>query len=158
MVKKVLKGIAELHTAAENQARPLQLVQLQQVVQTIESRQCDGSGSGKSAEQLRLARDKALILLGFWRAFRSDELVRLAIEHIRTDPAEGMELFLPTTKTDRSGRGRSFKAPALRQLCPVAAYEEWISVSGLTEGPVFRAINRWGSLAGGALHPRACSH
>jgi integrase len=32
-------------------------------------------------------------------------------------------------------------------MCPVVAYESWLAVSGLREGPVFRAIDRWGRIA-----------
>ncbi|MDF5375975.1 site-specific integrase [Vibrio parahaemolyticus] len=153
VVKKVLKGIAELHPAVEKRAEPLQLAQLQQLIEWIESQQRGGQNPTKTTTQLRLARNKALILIGFWRAFRSDELVRLSVEHIRVYPGEGMELFLPRTKTDRESRGRSYKAPALRQLCPVNAYLDWITAAGLTEGPVFRNISRWGALGQYALHP-----
>lgn len=152
VVKKVLKGIAELHPATEKRAEPLQLAQLQQLVEWIECQHRD-SKNANSRYRLRLARDKALILIGFWRAFRSDELVRLNVENIRIYPGEGMELFLPRTKTDRQSLGRTYKAPALRQLCPVSAYEDWITAAGLTQGPVFRNINRWGTLGQYALHP-----
>jgi integrase len=146
VVKKVLRGIAELHPAPEKQARPLQLLQLQQVVQDIERQQRDGVTGRYGAERLRLARDKSLILMGFWRAFRSDELVRLCVEHIQIVPGDGMELLVPKSKTDHSGKGRSYKAPALRQLCPVAAYQDWIELAGLKAGPVYRSITRWGHL------------
>ncbi len=152
VVKKVLKGIAELHPTTEKRAEPLLLVQLQQLIEWIEHQQRDPK-SANSRYGLRLARDKALILIGFWRAFRSDELVRLGIENIRLYPGEGMELFLPRTKTDRQSLGRTYKAPALRQLCPVSAYQDWVIAAGLTRGPVFRNINRWGTLGQYALHP-----
>lgn len=152
MVRKVLKGIAELHPAKEKRAEPLQLAQLQQLVEWIERQQMDSQYTN-SRYGLRLARDKALILIGFWRAFRSDELVRLNVDNIRIYPGEGMELFLPRSKTDRQSLGRTYKAPALRQLCPVSAYRDWVDAAGLTQGPVFRNINRWGTLGQYALHP-----
>lgn len=63
-----------------------------------------------------------------------------------------MTLFLPRTKGDRSGTGTTFKAPALPRLCPVSAYEAWIAAADLSEGPVFRGIDRWGHLSGEGLH------
>lgn len=101
---------------------------------------------------LSCRRDRALILLGFWRAFRSDDLCRLRVELIEARPGEGMDLFLPSSKGDRDNTGRSFTVPALKRLCPVEAYLDWIAVSGLCQGAVFRAVDRWGNLAEAGLH------
>ena len=48
--------------------------------------------------------------------------------------------------------GRTFKAPALSRLCPVTAYLDWVGNAGLTEGPVFRRIDRWGRVGEQPLH------
>ncbi|MDO8772218.1 MAG: tyrosine-type recombinase/integrase [Burkholderiaceae bacterium] len=53
---------------------------------------------------------------------------------------------------DRSRKGTSFKAPALAQLCPVTAYLEWIELAGLTQGAVFRGVDRWGHVRNVGLH------
>lgn len=92
------------------------------------------------------ARDRAMILVGFWRGFRSDELVNLMIEDIRVEPGRGMTIYLPRSKTDRNNVGRYFVCPALSRLCPVAAYEAWLATSKLDSGPVFRGVNRWGDI------------
>ncbi len=97
-------------------------------------------------------RDKALILLGFWRGFRSDELCRLEIEHVRAVAGSGMTLYLPRSKTDRDNLGQTYQAPALQRLCPVQAYIDWINSAALVRGPVFRAIDRWGHLGEEGLH------
>lgn len=97
-------------------------------------------------------RDKALLLLGFWRGFRGDELTRLHVEHVDAIRGEGMTCFLPRTKGDRAHNGTAFKAPALARLCAVDAYIAWVELAGLTGGPVFRGINRWGRLA-----PKGCT-
>lgn len=152
----MLKGIGELHPEAEKRAEPLYLEQVQQLVTWIERQQAD-AGKLTNGYRLRLARNKALILLGFWRAFRSDELVRLTVENIKVFPGEGMELFVARTKTDRMSLGRSYRAPALRQLCPVNAYQDWITVSSITDGPVFPSIDRWGRVGRHALHPDSIS-
>lgn len=148
----MLKGIAELHPAPEKRARPLQLVQLTAIVSHL-----DQQIARQHTHRLPLQplRNKALMLIGFWRAFRSDELARLNAEHIQVEPGSGMEIYLSRTKSDRSGQGRYFKAPALRQLCPVEAYLEWTNAAQIKQGPVFRAINRWGQLANEALHPNS---
>jgi hypothetical protein len=96
-----------------------------------------------------------LLLIGFWRAFRSDELCRLQVEHIQVRPGEGMQLFLPWSKGDRDNQGQTYSAPALARLCPVQAYNDWICVAGIARGPVFRGIDRWGHLREQGLHPHS---
>ncbi|NEX63348.1 site-specific integrase [Noviherbaspirillum galbum] len=93
---------------------------------------------------LRSRRDKALLLLGFWRGFRGDELASLRVEHVNASAGQGMSCYFPKTKGDRAYQGSTFKVSALRKLCPVDAYLDWISASQLVEGPVFRGIDRWG--------------
>lgn len=148
-VKKVLKGIAELHPVIQKQAKPIQLSQLTLLVTSLDHFIKNGSPK----EALQSIRDKALLLIGFWRAFRSDELARLCVEHIQAQSGKGMEIFVPRSKGDHSRLGRRYKAPALQQLCPVEAYLDWVSAAQLNNGPVFRSINRWGQISEDALHP-----
>jgi len=150
-VKKVLKGIAELHPHSEVQAKPLQLKELRTVVtwfdSNLESEACS------RAHRLKFVRNKALFLIGFWRAFRSDELTRISIENVTVIPGKGLEIFLPRSKTDRRSLGRRVRVPALQQLCPVSAYLDWVNEAQLRDGPLFQGINRWGHLSENALHP-----
>lgn len=97
-------------------------------------------------------RDRSLMLLGFWRGFRSDELVNLRVENIEVTPGQGMACYLGRSKGDRQHQGRVFSCPALTRLCPVTAFNAWVSLAGLTEGPVFREIDRWGHVADESLH------
>jgi len=152
LVKKTLKGIQTLHPVQEKRAKPLQIEQLDQLVSWLNDRALIAAAQGRRAMILKVARDKALLLMGFWRGFRSDELGRLRVEHIEVAAGEGMTLFLSHTKTERSHHGRHFKVPALSRLCPVAAYQQWITHAALSEGPVFRRIDRWGRIAEDALH------
>nr|WP_280639349.1 site-specific integrase [Pseudomonas viridiflava] len=117
----------------------------------------DAAVSSNPCVQLRACRDRALILLGFWRAFRSDDLCRLQVEHIQLQAGVGLKFFLATGKTDRENHGRMLSVPALKRLCPVQAYEDWLRISGINEGPVFRAIDRWGHLGAQGLNPNNVS-
>ncbi|SIT44946.1 Integrase family protein [Paraburkholderia ribeironis] len=151
-VRKMLKGIAALHPATEKRAKPLQIAQLEQLVAWLDEQIGHAIRSGDMRISATHTRSKALVLLGFWRGFRSDELGRLQVEHITVEAGRGMTMFLPRTKSDRAQTGTTFKAPALSRLCPVTAYEAWIASSGLTAGPVFRSIDRWGNISDDGLH------
>src|SRR6202008_808333 len=55
-------------------------------------------------DQLRASRDKALLLIGFWRAFRSDEISRMDVDHIQAVKGHEMKIFLTHSKTDREAQ------------------------------------------------------
>ena len=152
LVKKVFRGIQTLHPAREKRAKPFQIEQLKQVVAWLEQAITVAQESGCREDELKHTRNKAMLLLGFWRGFRGDELIGLRIEHVEIIPNEGMICYFPRTKGDRQLKGSSFKAPALSQLCPVSAYNAWVELSNLTSGPVFRSINQWGHISNDGLH------
>lgn len=152
IVRKAMRGIRVLHASQEKQAKPLRLAELEQVAGWLESKASNAAMTNNRAEQLRCARDKSLLLLGFWRGFRGDELSRLRIEHVTVIPGEGISCFLPQTKGDRENVGTTLKAPALSRLCPVEAYLDWIHAAQLKSGPVYRAIDRWGHVRESALN------
>ncbi|CAM5367472.1 hypothetical protein ECAE60S_01437 [Eoetvoesiella caeni] len=146
VVRKVFRGIQSLHPAQEKRAKPLQIEQLKHVVQWLDAAITEAQTSNDRVAELRHARNKALLLLGFWRGFRGDELASLHVEHVEVVAGEGMTCYFPQTKGDRTYQGTTFKAPALSRLCPVDAYTAWVATAHLTSGPVFRAIDRWGHI------------
>ncbi|WP_368759102.1 site-specific integrase [Pseudomonas aeruginosa] len=155
LVRKVLKGIQRLHPSVEKQAEPLQLSRLAQVDDWLTDAITAAQDCGAHADELRHRRDRALVLLGFWRGFRGDELIRVQVEHLRLVTGEGMTCFLPISKGDRQSQGNTYKVPALSRLCPVTATWEWIDAAGLTKGPLLRAVDRWGHVAEDSLHPNS---
>ncbi|PWE43728.1 site-specific integrase [Pseudomonas prosekii] len=152
VVRQVFKGIRALHPAQEKQAEPLQLQHLEQVVASLGQEAQTARAEGDQPGLLRARRDTALILLGFWRGFRSDELCRLQIEHVKAVAQSGITLYLPRSKGDRENLGKTYQTPALQRLCPVQAYIAWITEAALVRGPVFRGIDRWGHLSEEGLH------
>jgi integrase len=152
IVKKVFKGIQVLHPAREKRAKPLQIEQLSQVDRWIASSIAAARAGNNRGAELRHLRNRSLLLLGFWRGFRGDELTRLRAEHVEVMPGQGMTCYFTLTKTDRRLRGTTFKAPALARLCPVEAYLAWVDAAKIGEGAVFRAIDRWGHVGDEGLH------
>lgn len=154
-VRRVLKGIRAVHPAQAKQAAPLLLQHLEQAIGWLENEATAAYAAGNHKAVVRYRRDIALVLIGFWRGFRSDELTRLQVEFIQAQPGEGMTLFLPQSKGDREYLGKTFQTPALIKLCPVDAYVSRISTAGLVGGPVFRGIDRWGNLSETAVNPKS---
>lgn len=150
-VRDVLRGIQALHPQPPRQAEPLQVLELEACIAALRAEE----EGGAATLRLRACRDRLLLLLGFWRAFRSEELCRLRLEFIEVEPGKGLQIFLPSSKTDRANQGRTLRVPALKRLCPVQAYEDWRAASGLVEGPLFRGLDRWGHLQAEGLHPNS---
>lgn len=93
-------------------------------------------------------RDRALLLLGFAGGMRRSELVALDVGDLEAAP-EGYLARLRRSKTDQEAAGR--QVPIVYGTdpgcCPVRAVRSWLTATGLTEGPVFRPINRHGQVA-----------
>lgn len=152
LVRQVLRGIRTLHPTPPKQAAPLLLQHLQTAVTCFEEEARQAREHHDLAALRRARRDSALLLLGFWRGFRGDELARLRIEHIQAQAGVGITLFLPRSKGDREALGVQHRTPALKALCPVTAYLQWLEVAGIAHGPVFRKLDRWGNLGDNALN------
>jgi site-specific recombinase XerD len=101
-------------------------------------------------------RDRALLLAGFAGAFRRSELVALDWEDIDFG-VEGLTLTLRRSKTDQEGQGRKIGIPYARQpgLCPVAALARWRDLAGGDHGPVFRPLDRHGTVFPARLSDKA---
>jgi len=96
---------------------------------------------------LQAIRDKAIILIGFFGAMRRSEIVGIECHHIEENN-KGILIHIPISKSDQFGEGQSVAIPAKsnEKYCPVVALKDWLTVSGIEEGPVFRRIYRHGVL------------
>jgi site-specific recombinase XerD len=101
-------------------------------------------------------RDKALMLIGFAGAFRRSELVGMDIEHVEFS-TDGITVFLGKSKTDQNREGRFVDIPYGKSptLCPVTAFKNWIKAGKITEGPVFRPIDKVGRIASQRLSDKS---
>jgi site-specific recombinase XerD len=100
-------------------------------------------------------RDRALLLIGFAGAFRRSELVSLTVADME-QAQQGLILTLQRSKTDQEGHGRKVAIPYARgAVCPVLALQDWLTVAAITEGPIFRGVNRHGRVADTAITPQA---
>lgn len=90
---------------------------------------------------MKASRDRALLLIGFAGAFRRSELAALCVEDV-TSFTTGIEVLIRRSKTDQEGMGRTVFIPHARgNRCPAKALREWLTLSGITEGPLFRPVN-----------------
>jgi len=154
-VRQMIKGIRVVHPTRVKQAAPLLIRHLEQAIEWLERESAAALERGDYKSLVRHRRSVAMVLIGFWRGFRGDELARLTVENTEASSGEVISFYLPYTKGDRAHEGQTFQTPALTKLCPVEAYINWITVAGLTKGPVFQRIDRWGNLSGKAIQPHS---
>ena len=143
LIAETLKGIRRTHGAAVTQKAPVLTEDLRMMLRTL-------------PEKLLGVRDRALLLIGFAGAFRRSELVSLDVADL-SFTAEGLLITLRRSKTDQDGAGRQVAIPcgAHEQTCPVRAARAWLGQSGITEGAVFRPINRHCRILHARLTPNA---
>lgn len=96
-------------------------------------------------------RDKALLLIGFAGGLRRSELAALQWNEVNWH-GKGITLSIPRSKTDQEGVGREVEIPLGVHIltCPVRALENWLKISGVKKGCVFRRVGRHGNI-GSAL-------
>ena len=141
LVRTVLRGIRRVKGTAQRQVSPL----LKADVLTMMEHMQGTKG----------VRDRALILLGFSAALRRSEVAALKfadVEFVR----EGLVLHLLRSKTDQDGEGRKIGVPWGRtNACPVKAVESWLAIGKISDGALFRSVNRAGSVSEEPLHAQS---
>ncbi len=141
LVRATLRGIRHIHGSAQRQVAPA-------VKEDVLAMVAGLSG-------IKGVRDKALLLIGFAGAFRRSELVSLTVADIEQGK-QGLVIQLIRSKTDQEGRGRKVAIPYARGVvCPVLAFQHWLEVAEITEGPIFRAVNRHVVISNAGLTPQA---
>jgi integrase len=103
-------------------------------------------------------RDRALLLIGYAGALRRGELVALDVADV-ADTADGLVVTIRRSKTDQEGEGATLGLPygSDPATCPVRAYRAWLEAAGISDGPIFRRIDRHGRLLGQPISGRAAA-
>lgn len=145
MVSKAMEGIRRSHGKPKRKAKALRLEHIAQMVGHLR----------RLPECKKRSRDLAIILTGFFGAFRRSELVSLQMKDLAWEP-EGLIIRLPRSKTDQESVGLTRALPfGSEDVCPGTAIKDWIEQAQMSEGPLFRPINRWDHVGDKALNPGA---
>jgi site-specific recombinase XerD len=131
-VPSTLKGIERMHGAMITGKAPADLSAVEKMIEAFPVTSLDG------------LRNRALLLIGFAGAFRRSELVALDFDDLKWSE-EGVVLTVKRSKTDQKGEGHQKPIPFVREgICAATALKAWLVAAGITSGPVFRPMNRWG--------------
>ncbi|QSZ56974.1 site-specific integrase [Rhizobium sp. ZX09] len=141
-VAAILKGIRRTVGTAARQKAPATVDVIHAMMARI------------NADSLQGKRDRALLLLGFAGAFRRSELVAITVEDL-TFSEEGVDVFLPKSKTDQEAKGQSVAILNGKVLKPADRLKEWLQAAEITSGPIFRRFNRGDRLTAETLTDQA---
>ncbi len=140
-VTDTLAGIRRSNGGKRRQVRPLYLEDVAAAVETLGD---DPKGT----------RDRALLLVGWWGAFRRSELVSFDRSDVEEHP-EGLIVTLRRSKTDQIGQGRQVPLHYHPNgIDPVRALRAWLELAD-GEGSVFQRVDRWGNVQADRLHHSA---
>ncbi|MGG3691220.1 site-specific integrase [Heyndrickxia ginsengihumi] len=131
-VRSLMEGIKRKKGARQKPKKALMLQILPDLIKKIDQSSLSGH------------RDKAIILLGFALASRRSELVSINIDDLEINDF-GMDVIIRETKTKRDCLIKSVLF-TYNEFCPVKATQEWLQVSGITSGALFRSIDRHGNV------------
>lgn len=136
-------------------------------LQEDEDRRARGRGQAKAATPAHLKqmtaaaaddltglRDRALFLISFAVAGRSAEVSALNVQHFVLE-SEGLRITVPSVKGS-GGRKVTVAYGQNVDTCPVRAWLAWKTAAGITTGPAFLPIDRWGHVGTRRMSPAAC--
>ena len=134
-----LLGIKRVKGSIQRGKKPLLINSLKKLIEAI---------NNDISPKIKKLRDKSLILIGFSGGFRRSEITALDYEDLEF-VEEGLKILVRRSKTDQFGEGYLKGIPyfASSSLCPVKSLKEWIKISKINSGPIFRKFNKGFSLS-----------
>jgi integrase len=134
LVRLTFRGIRRTFGRPQRRVAALTIDQLANIIGSL----------GRSSKDIR---DAAILLIGFAGAFRRSELITIDCQDVHIHET-GIAILVRRSKTDQIRQGRIVSIPRVGgRLCPVAALEEWLRVSGIAGGPLFRPVAKSGRAA-----------
>lgn len=145
VVRKTMDGIRRTHGQPKHKAKALRLEHMALMVEHLR----------QQADTQKKYRDIALILTGFFGAFRRSELVSIQVRDLVWEP-EGLIIRLSRSKTDQQMQGLTRALPfGAKGCCPASAIKDWMDIADINSGPLFRPVNRWNQVPTKPLNPGA---
>ncbi len=138
-----LMGIRRTKGSMQKGKKPLLISHLKLLINVINE---------QKTEEIKKARDKAIILIGFGGGFRRTELISIDHDDLEFVP-EGLKITIKRSKTDQYGEGMIKGLPYFINeiYCPVLSLKKWLDLSKIKSGPIFRRFAKGSSLTNNRL-------
>ena len=138
-----LMGIRRIKGSHQKGKKPILISHLKSIINVINELKVD---------DIKKARDKSIILIGFGGGFRRTELISIDYEDLEF-VSEGLKIIVKRSKTDQFGEGMIKGLPyfANNIYCPVKNLQIWLELSKIKSGPIFRRFSKGLSLTNDRL-------
>ncbi len=125
-----LMGIKRKKGSIQIGKKPILINHLKQIINVIDE---------QKIEKIKKLRNKTLVLIGFGGGFRRTELISINHEDIDF-VQEGVKITVRRSKTDQFGEGMIKGLPFFsnEKYCPVTNLKNWLILSKIKTGPIFR--------------------
>ncbi|WP_085115119.1 site-specific integrase [Candidatus Pelagibacter sp. HIMB1321] len=139
LIVENLMGIKRRKGSIQNGKKPLLINYIKQIINVIDD---------QINNEIKKQRDKSIILIGFSGGFRRNEIVSLNYEDLDFVP-EGLKINLKRSKTDQLGEGLLKGLPYFDnpKYCPVISVKNWIDISKINSGALFRRFLKGSKLS-----------
>ena len=134
-----IMGIKRRKGSFQRAKKPLLINSLKNIINVIDR---------QNKEEIKKLRDRSIILIGFSGGFRRNEIVSLDYDDLDF-VKEGLKINIKRSKTDQFGEGFTKALPYFdsSQYCPVVSLKNWLEVSRITSGPLFRRFVKGSKLS-----------
>ena len=132
-------GIKRRKGSVQKSKKPILINSLKKIINVIDQ---------QDKEEINKLRDRSIILIGFSGGFRRNEIVSLDYDDLDF-VTEGLKINLRRSKTDQFGEGFTKALPYFdtSQYCPVVSLKNFLDLSKINSGPVFRRFNKGSKLS-----------
>ena len=133
-----LMGIKRLKGSMQTGKKPILINHLKQIINVI---------NNQDIEEIVKQRNKTMILIGFGGGFRRTEIISINQEDLEFVD-EGVKIIVRKSKTDQFGEGMIKGLPYFpnETYCPVINLKNWLKISKIKTGPIFRRFTKGSSL------------
>jgi len=133
-----IMGIKRRKGSIQKGKKPLLINNLKSIINVIDE---------YNKEDIKKFRDRSIILMGFSGGFRRNEIVSLDYDDLDF-VTEGLKINLKRSKTDQFGKGSVKGLPYFdnNKYCPVLSLKNWIGLSKISSGPLFRRFSKGSKL------------
>ena len=134
-----IMGIKRRKGSIQKAKKPILINSLKLIIDAIDQ---------ENKQEIKKFRDRSIILIGFSGGFRRNEIVSLDYDDLDFVP-EGLKINIKRSKTDQFGEGFTKALPYFdsSQYCPVISLKNWLDISKITSGPVFRRFLKGSKLS-----------
>ena len=129
-----LMGIKRVIGSMQKGKKPILINHLKAIINVIDQ---------QKTGEIKKARDKTIILVGFGGGFRRTELISIDHDDLEFVP-EGVKITIKRSKTDQFGEGMIKGLPYFsnENYCPVINLKKWLELSNIKSGPIFRRFSK----------------